>query len=356
LIERIYEEVPSVQIHRAEGEVALLILAIPETQASEGSDLVRKAQQAWKWKKALRTPQHLVTVLRNLCLQKNLNNPEKLVLRQLAQEAVNILWEEQEGHPHAMTIGNAGSQHGGECSWWAQGPRCLERIQEWEQWLQKCHSLNIDEEFDCVTFADGMIFVEIKGEQRLIKIAMDNGDRVDTKITEPSRTEPIAETEISRQGDKRLGKKIQKPYPFPTGKVWHGLSGTLEVVYAQVKGLLDWEALALTTKSLSIHSTSRRVIMDQGAWCDEEQTMAWERYMQTEGLSKHVSCKPKYETQGWWYAPSEEVLGRECKSCSAFYDLAEFAGTKYISLLFIQKTNYTTIRPWSNTIDRAFLI
>ena len=190
MIERIYEEVPSVQIHRAEGEVALLILAIPETQASEGSDLVRKAQQAWKWKKALRTPQHLVTVLRNLCLQKNLNNPEKLVLRQLAQEAVNILWEEQEGHPHAMTIGNAGSQHGGECSWWAQGPRCLERIQEWEQWLQKCHSLNIDEEFDCVTFADGMIFVEIKGEQRLIKIAMDNGDRVDTKITEPSGRSP----------------------------------------------------------------------------------------------------------------------------------------------------------------------
>jgi hypothetical protein len=38
--------------------------------------------------------------------------------------------------------------------------------------------------------------------------------------------------------------------------------------------------------------------------------------------------KPKYETQGWWYAPSEEVLGRECKSCSVFYELAEFAGTK----------------------------
>ena len=121
-----------------------------------------------------------------------------------------------------------------------------------------------------------MICVEIKGEQQLLKIAMDNGDRVDTKITESTRREPIAETEISRQGDKRLDKKIQKPYPFPTGKVWHGLPGTLEVVYAQVKGLLDWEALALTTKCLCVHSTSKRVIMDQGAWCDEEQTMAWE--------------------------------------------------------------------------------
>jgi len=38
--------------------------------------------------------------------------------------------------------------------------------------------------------------------------------------------------------------------------------------------------------------------------------------------------KPKYETQGWRYAPSEEVLGRECKSCSVFYELAGFAGTK----------------------------
>jgi len=87
----------------------------------------------------------------------------RTVLRQLSLEAVNILWEEQEGHRHAMTIGNAGSQHGGERSWWARGPRCLERIQEWEQWLQKCHTSNIDEGFDCVSFANGMICVEISG-------------------------------------------------------------------------------------------------------------------------------------------------------------------------------------------------
>ena len=136
-----------------------------------------------------------------------------------------------------------------------------------------------------------MICVEIKGEQRILKIAMDKGDWVDTKINEPARREPIAETEDSRQGDKSLDKKIQKPYPFSKGKVWHGPPGTLEVVYAQVKGLLDWEALALTTKSLNTRSTNRRVIMGQGAWCDEEQTMAWERYMQTEGLSQHVSCQ-----------------------------------------------------------------
>ncbi len=38
--------------------------------------------------------------------------------------------------------------------------------------------------------------------------------------------------------------------------------------------------------------------------------------------------KPRYETQGWWYVPAEEILGRECKSCRAFHELAEYAGTK----------------------------
>ena len=132
IVKRNCNEVPSVQMHQAEGEVALLILTIPEAQTSEGAALVRKAQQTWKWRTALRTPQHLSAVLRNLCLQKKQNNPERTVLRQLSLEAVNILWEEQEGHRLAMTIGNAGSQHGGERSWWARGPRCLERIQEWE--------------------------------------------------------------------------------------------------------------------------------------------------------------------------------------------------------------------------------
>ena len=150
---------------------SMLASTIPETQSSEGAALLRKAQQTWKWRTALRTPQHLATVLRNLCLQKKQNHPERTVLRQLSLEAVNILWEEQEGHRHAMTIGNAGSQHGGERSWWARGPRCLERMQEWEQWLQKSHTSNIDEGFDCVSFEDGMICVEIKGEQQKVKIA-----------------------------------------------------------------------------------------------------------------------------------------------------------------------------------------
>ncbi len=38
--------------------------------------------------------------------------------------------------------------------------------------------------------------------------------------------------------------------------------------------------------------------------------------------------KPRYETQGWWYVLAEEILGRECKSCRAFHELAEYARNK----------------------------
>jgi hypothetical protein len=93
-----------------------------------------------------------------------------------------------------------------------------------------------------------MICVKIKGEQRLLKIAMDNGSLVDTRLNEPSRMEPIAQTEFSRQDDEGLENRIQKTYPFAKGKIWHGPPGVIEVVVAQVKGHLDWEALALITK------------------------------------------------------------------------------------------------------------
>ena len=89
---------------------------------------------------ALRIPQRFLTVLRGLCLQRGLSNPAEPILRQMATDVVKILWEGQKGHKHAMTIGNAGSQHRGECSWWAQGPGCLDQIQEWQKWVQDGHT------------------------------------------------------------------------------------------------------------------------------------------------------------------------------------------------------------------------
>jgi hypothetical protein len=49
LIKRIQREVPSAEVQRAEGEVAL-ILAVPEAKANEGAALMKKAQRLWRWR------------------------------------------------------------------------------------------------------------------------------------------------------------------------------------------------------------------------------------------------------------------------------------------------------------------
>jgi hypothetical protein len=175
-IKRIQREVPSAEVQRAEGELALLILAVPEAKANEGAALMKKAQRLWRWRTALRTPQRLLNVLRRLCLQRGLSNPEESTLRQIAHDTADILWERQEGHEHVMTIGNAGSQHRCECSWWAQGPGCLEQIQEWQQWVQHCHLSSDSEASECITFADGKLSVRVEGGQQLLRMAMDNGN------------------------------------------------------------------------------------------------------------------------------------------------------------------------------------
>jgi hypothetical protein len=130
---------------------------------------------------SLLAPKELVHVLRSLCLQRGQSNPEELTLRQMAKDAVDILWEGQAGHQHVMTIGNAGSHHRGECSWWAQGHRCLEQIQVWQQWVQHCHLSSDSEVPECVTFADGILSVRVEGGQQLLRMAMDNGNFLETK-------------------------------------------------------------------------------------------------------------------------------------------------------------------------------
>ena len=103
--------VPSVKIQWSQAEVALLILATPEEQAQEVETKLAIAQRAWEWKSALRTPQRLLVTLRGLCLQRQQSSPTEPLMRQMAQEAVNILWETQEGYQHDMTIGNARGCH-----------------------------------------------------------------------------------------------------------------------------------------------------------------------------------------------------------------------------------------------------
>ncbi len=91
LTTRIQEEVPSAEIQRTEGEVALLILAVPEAKTNEGAALMKKAQRLCRWRTALRTPQRLPIVLRGFCLQRGQSNPEELILRQKAHDSGHLV-------------------------------------------------------------------------------------------------------------------------------------------------------------------------------------------------------------------------------------------------------------------------
>jgi hypothetical protein len=187
---------------------------------------------------------------------------------------VEILWEEQKGHKHAMTIGNAGSQHRGECSWWAQGPGCLDQIQEWQQWVQHCHSSSDSETFECITFADGKLSVRVEGGQQLSSIAMHNGNLSETQLDESSRVEPKAQKRPQHVQEKPEGNP-RKACPFTEFQTWHGLPGVLEVVYFQVKRPLDWEALALITQDSGRGSINGNTVGEQAVQMNEHAQTFW---------------------------------------------------------------------------------
>ncbi len=57
---------------------------------------------------------------------------------------------------------------------------------------------------------------------------------------------------------------MSRAQQFTNSEVWHEPTGTLEVVYAPVKGLLHWEELARITKNLDTGLVSRKIIMELG--------------------------------------------------------------------------------------------
>ena len=70
LIKKIRQAIPSVEIQRAEGEVALLTLTLPEERADEGAALLLTAQQQWRWRTAFQNPRRFMDIIRNLCTHR----------------------------------------------------------------------------------------------------------------------------------------------------------------------------------------------------------------------------------------------------------------------------------------------
>jgi hypothetical protein len=214
VITRIQRAILSVEIQGAEGEVALLILTIPEERANEGAALLLKAQHMCRWRTALQNPQRFLAVLRSLCLQRGHSNPTELTLQHIAQDTVDIMWEGQAGHQHAMTIGNAGSQHREEHSWWAQGPTCLEQLQEWKQWVQYCHTTGDIKAPTCITIANVLLSIKAEGGQRLVQLDMGTGNVLESTTDEPVKTEPRAQVETQHHEGEKQENKSQETWPF----------------------------------------------------------------------------------------------------------------------------------------------
>jgi hypothetical protein len=213
---KVREAVPLVRLQWSQAEVALLFLATTEEQAQEFETKLAIARKAWKWRNAVREPQRLLSMLRSLCLQRQQSSPTEPLVRELAQEVVSILWEAQEGYQHDMTIGNGGSHHREERSWWAQGPGCFERISEWERWIQQDHSLTIEGMLEGVTFKNGRICVRVDDAQPPFQICIQDGRMTSGDTGKPSQVQPLAHVNPGQLAKENLETTVVRARFLPS--------------------------------------------------------------------------------------------------------------------------------------------
>jgi hypothetical protein len=94
--------------------------------------------------------------------------------------------------------------------------------------------------------------------------------------------------------------------------------GDLLIFKAQIRG---WETDARRTRCRSLMEKSGHILRQallRPVWKD----------ILLIPKQWYPADSPKFETEGWWYAPAEEVLGRTCKSCRTFYEIENSAGTR----------------------------
>ena len=90
--------------------------------------------------------------------------------------------------------------------------------------------------------------LRLKVGHRLFKLDVGTGNFLEPTSDELVQTKPRAQDETLHHEGATQENKVQETWPFTECKTWHDSSGTLGVVYEQVKRLLDWETLALLTQ------------------------------------------------------------------------------------------------------------
>ena len=92
--------------------------------------------------------------------------------------------------------------------------------------MQHCHVSSNNEVSECVTFADSILCVKVEGVQQLLKMAMDNGNILETETDEPSKVGPGVQVEPSREAEEKSEDRVRKTCPFTECRIWYGPPGT----------------------------------------------------------------------------------------------------------------------------------
>ena len=82
--------------------------------------------------------------------------------------------------------------------------------------------------------------------------------------------------------------------PLARYEIWVGRNNDLSITRVHVQRLLEWEKLATISQESEMQDEATfkpKVVIEQGPWEQDNLTVAWEQYMQTEGLSPHVHCQ-----------------------------------------------------------------
>jgi hypothetical protein len=156
--------------------------------------------------------------------------PTEPLVRELAQEAVSILWEAQKGYQHDMTIGNGGTS-------------------------------TIEGMLESVTSKNGKICVKVDDAQSSFQIRIQDGRMTSGDTGKSSQVQPLAHANPGQHAKENLETTVRKTYPSTRSEIWHGPPRAIRVMYAQVQKPLEWEALAIITKEPEFDPNSLRVVM-----------------------------------------------------------------------------------------------
>ena len=262
-----------------------------------GSSDPQGSQRTWRWQEAIREPTKLLEIMRNLVVRQAARQLKDVQIDAVLQEAVEIIWDSNDvsGNANFMELGNAGACHRQERSWWAQGPGCMQEAERWRQCIQTCHDEPQAQMPATAHITDSEIRLHLKDCRQLFCINIDTATvTVESQACSPPAPAHEHATPPAINNIQRKTGNFSNDCPALSFVTWQTSNNDMEVIAVRTKSLLEWEELANISRTYETAAESRmllKVIVEAGPWCGPELTVAWEQYMQTEGLSPHVHCQ-----------------------------------------------------------------